>query len=180
MVCQEELTPVCRNILFDPLLELFLYSCYVSSFDSNWDSIVPMDNPVLEAGSEQAWISLEGFSIPNKTTGCTSGSVGVLSGDGLKDGWRFASLVGLLSLDHSMVEDQLSDGQPANSVQKFLLVPAPAKELGFDRYRVFIPIPIPGTDISVLVSVWVSISVSVWTCERISVSVQNDQDIGIG
>ena len=53
---------------------------------------------------------------------------------------------------------------------------APMSPLRFDRYRVIIPIP--GTDISL--SVWVSISVSVWTCERISVSVQNDQDIGIG
>ena len=52
--------------------------------------------------------------------------------------------------------------------------------LGFDRYRVFIPIPILGTDISVSVWVSISVSVSVWTCERISVSVQNDQDIGIG
>ena len=54
LVCQEELTPVCRNILVDPLLELVLHSCQVASSNPNRNSIVLVDSPVLEAGSEQA------------------------------------------------------------------------------------------------------------------------------
>ena len=72
------LTPVNRDILPDPLLQLVLHSFQAASPNTNWDCIVPVNSPVLEACIDKAGVSIESFSKPDETKCCPSSSVWML------------------------------------------------------------------------------------------------------
>ena len=72
------LTPVNRDILPDPLLQLVLHSFQAASPNTNWDCIVPVDSPVLETCMDKAGVSMESFLKPDETNCCPSDLVRIL------------------------------------------------------------------------------------------------------
>ena len=114
------------DIKQNPFLELLLDCGQCSCSYTNWNLVVDLDCSIFEALVYQAWLPPEGLPKSDKTIPCTSCLVRVACRNWLMDNPGHTWLDSFVSLQCSVEEDELFDGKPVNSIQKFFLRPEEA------------------------------------------------------